>query len=206
MGVDNTNGTNGLILHPHSPFDYCQTDTVHFNLVNTSMDNGNSVCDIDIITSVTTNSSDTNETKGSIDAQCNYNRSGLLCGKCQKGFSLVFGSSKCLKCSNSYLSLLIAFPLAGVILVIFLLILKPIVAVGTSGLIFHANILVFNRVQLFPSGETNILTVFIAWVNLDLGIETCFFDGMDAYYKAWLQYAFPIIICVGFSWSHNTSK
>ena len=84
-----------------------------------------------------------------------------------------------------------------VILVIFLLILKLTVAVGTiSGLIFYANILVFNRAQLFPSGETNILTVFIAWVNLDLGIETCFFDGMDAYYKAWLQYAFPIYVWV----------
>ena len=115
----------------------------------------------------------------------------------QKGFSLVFGSSKCLKCSNSYLSLLIAFALAGVILVIFLLILKLTVAVGTiSGLIFYANILVFNRAQLFPSGETNILTVFIAWVNLDLEIVTCFFDGMDAYYKAWLQYAFPIYVWV----------
>ena len=98
VGVDNTNGTKGLILHPHCPFDYCQTETVHFNLVNTSMDNGNSVCDTDIITSVTD--------------VIMYNRSGLLCGKCQKGFSLVFGSSKCLKCSNSYLSLLIAFALA----------------------------------------------------------------------------------------------
>ena len=49
---------------------------------------------------------------------------------------------------------------------------------------------------MFPSGETNILTVFIAWVNLDLGIETCFFDGMDAYSKAWLQYAFPIYVWV----------
>ena len=141
-----------------------------------------------------------------IDAQCKYNRSGLLCGMCQKGFSLVFGSSKCLKCSNTYLSLLIAFALAGILLVIFLLILKLTVAVGTiNGLIFYANIVSVNRAQLFPSGETNILTVFIAWVNLDLGIETCFFDGMDAYSKAWLQYAFPII-CVGFSWIHNTSK
>ena len=75
--------------------------------------------------------------------------------------------------------ILIAFALAGVILVTFLLLLKLTVAVGTiSGLIFYANIFVFNRAQLFSSGETNILTVFIAWVNLDLGIETCFFDGM----------------------------
>ena len=132
-----------------------------------------------------------------IDAQCKYSRSGLLCGKCQKGFSLVFGSSKCWKCSNSYLSLLIAFALAGIVLVVFLLVLKLTVAVGTiNGLIFYANIVSVNRAQLFPSGETNILTVFIAWVNLDLGIETCFFDGMDAYSKGWLQYAFPVYVWV----------
>ena len=32
------------------------------------------------------------------DAQCNFNRSGTLCGKCQPGFSLSLGSSHCIKC------------------------------------------------------------------------------------------------------------
>ena len=36
--------------------------------------------------------------------------------------------------------------------------------------------------------------MFISWLNLDLGVETCFFDGMDAYEKAWLQFAFPVYI------------
>ena len=220
VGVVNTDGTEGLILHPHCPFDYCTTDTVHFTLVKgnniplaDSHDTINAPLNMsdnsmnDTNTSVTVLNGNSNATVNdtdvtivnNIDAQCNYNRSGLLCGKCQKGFSLVFGSSKCLKCSNSYtyLSLLIAFALAGVILIIFLLMLKLTVAVGTiNGLIFYANIVSVNRAQLFPSGETNILTVFIAWVNLDLGIETCFFDGMDAYSKAWLQYAFPVYVWV----------
>ena len=192
VGVENTNGREGLILHPHCPFDYCTTDTVNFTLGNAST---NTVCTTENKVTVA-NRSDTNHTKG-IDAQCNYNRSGLLCGMCQNGFSVVFGSSKCLKCSNSYLSLLIAFALAGIVLVVFLLVLKLTVAVGTiNGLIFYANIVSVNRAQLFPSGETNVLTVFIAWVNLDLGIETCFFDGMDAYSKAWLQYAFPVYVWV----------
>ena len=193
VSVDNTNGTEGLILHPHCPFDYCTTDTVNFTL------NDVSLTDNDTLTNATMNDTDSTDYAigNSIDAQCNYNRSGLLCGKCQKGFSLVFGSSKCLKCSNSYLSLLIAFALAGIVLVAFLLVLKLTVAVGTiNGLIFYANIVSVNRAQLFPSGETNVLTVFIAWVNLDLGIETCFFDGMDAYSKAWLQYAFPVYVWV----------
>ena len=206
VGVDkSTNGTEGLILHPHCPFDYCTTDTVNFTLVegplndtpnNYSQSNNEStsITDNDTPTNATTIDTDSTDYAigNNIDAQCNYNRSGLLCGKCQ---SIVIGSSKCLKCSNSYLSLLIAFSLAGIVLVVFLLVLKLTVAVGTiNGLIFYANIVSVNRAELFPSGETNILTVFIAWVNLDLGIESCFFDGMDAYSKAWLQYAFPVYV------------
>ena len=194
VGVDNTNGTEGLILHPHCPFDYCTMDAIHFTLVDS---NG-----IPVENGTQSNSNHNNAALNDTDAivnntQCNYNRSGLLCGECQKGFSVVFGSSKCLKCSNSFLSLLIAFALAGIVLVVFLLVLKLTVAVGTiNGLIFYANIVSVNRAQLFPSGETDILTVFIAWVNLDLGIETCFFHGMDAYSKAWLQYAFPLYVWV----------
>ena len=81
-------------------------------------------------------------------------------------------------------------------LVILLLILRLTLAVGTTnGLTFYANIVAVNRALFFPSDETNILTVFIAWMNLDLGIETCFFDGMDAYAKTWLQFVFPAYVC-----------
>ena len=45
-----------------------------------------------------------------------------------------------------------------------------------------------------PEGDTNPLTVFIAWLNLDLGIETCFFHGLDGYWKTWLQFVFPFYI------------
>ena len=36
--------------------------------------------------------------------------------------------------------------------------------------------------------------MFIAWLNLDLGIETCFFNGLTAYGKTWLQFVFPLYI------------
>jgi len=51
-----------------------------------------------------------------------------------------------------------------------------------------------NQAIFFPHGDNKILTVFIAWVNLDLGIETCFYDGMDAYARTWLQFAFPFYL------------
>jgi len=31
-------------------------------------------------------------------------------------------------------------------------------------------------------------------INLDFGVETCFYDGMDAYSKTWLQFVFPVYI------------
>ena len=34
------------------------------------------------------------------DMQCAYNRSGLLCGRCKKGYSLVLSTSQCKKCTN----------------------------------------------------------------------------------------------------------
>ena len=33
-----------------------------------------------------------------------------------------------------------------------------------------------------------------AWLNLDFGVETCFYSGMDTYQKTWLQFAFPLYI------------
>jgi len=91
--------------------------------------------------------------------------------------------------------LLFPFALAGIALVLLLLICKLTVTAGTiSGLIFYANIVTVNRAIFFPPNQTNILTVFIAWLNLDLGIETCFFDGMDAYVKTCLQFIFPLYI------------
>ena len=160
------NETRGLILHPHCPFDYCRLDSIRFTLTES-------------------------------DSQCRHNRSGLLCGHCLNQFSLALGTNKCLKCSNLHILLLIAFAAAGVALVLLLLVCKLTVAFGTiNGLIFYANIITVNRTAVFPPDDVNVLTVFIAFLNLDLGIETCFYRGLDAYAATWLQYAFPLYVWV----------
>ena len=128
------------------------------------------------------------------DSQCNYNHSGTLCGGCQPGLSLVLGSNQCLPCSSKYLSLLIPFSLAGVSLVFFIKLLDLTISQGTlNGLIFYANIIKTNE-QLFIQANNSPLSVFISWLNLDLGVETCFFDGLTAYSKTWLQFVFPLYI------------
>ena len=124
-----------------------------------------------------------NVTLSKPDSQCNYNHSGILCGACQPGLSLALGSERCLPCSNKYLALLIPFTLAGPVLVGFIKFLDLTVSQGTTnGLIFYANIIQANHYIFLPWRSTNILSVFIAWLNLDVSVETCFFEGLDAYY------------------------
>ena len=131
--------------------------------------------------------------------QCAFNRSNVLCGACQPGLSLVLGTSQCKQCSNLYLLLLIPFALAGVLLVLLLLKCNLTVSTGTiNGLIFYANIVQATKTAFFPNGSNStfihILSVFIAWLNLDLGIETCFIQGLNTYYRTWLQFVFPLYI------------
>ena len=137
------------------------------------------------------------------DSQCDQNRAGPLCGKCADGFSLKLGSNKCEKCTNNNnLSLILVFALAGILLVVFIFALNLTVTVGTiNGLIFYANIVKLNEYNFFADGPIHILSQFIAWLNLDFGIEVCFFDGLGAYIKTWLQILFPlyiagIVVCI----------
>ena len=161
-----SNLSHELILYSLCPFDYCVNDVAVFPLNNT-------------------------------DVQCAYNRSGLLCGRCKEGYSLVLGTHQCRKCTNTHLALLIAFALMGVVLVFLLLVCKLTVATGTlSGLVFYANIVEANRTMFLPVESTDVLSVFLAWLNLEFGIETCFYDGMDAYSKTWLQLVFPVYLWV----------
>ena len=167
QGVSYNNGTpEGFTHHPYCPFDYCISKNKYINLNHP-------------------------------DEQCSVNRSGLLCGKCKEGLSIVLGSYQCKECSNNYLALLIPFAVAGVLLVILLFLLNLIVAAGTlHGLIFYANIVEANHHIFFPHTSNNPASIFIAWLNLDLGIQTCFYNGMDAYAKTWLDWVFPVYIWV----------
>ena len=171
QGISYNNGTlEGFIHHPFCPLDYCTTERGYINLNHP-------------------------------DEQCSFKRSGLLCGKCKEGLSIVLGSSQCKECSNNYLALLIPFALAGVLLVILLFLLNLTVTAGTlHGLIFYANIVAANHHIFLPQSSNNLPSIFIAWLNLDLGIQTCFYNGMDAYVKTWLDLVFPVYIwlIVGF--------
>ena len=139
-------------------------------------------------------------TATSIDRQCNFDRSGIMCGACKDGLSAMFGGSRCKRCKNeNIIPLIILFILAGIFLVFILILLNLTVTEGTlNGLIFYMNIIQVNRPLYFPtegiSYGVKILTAIVAWFNLDLGISVCFYSGMDTYTKTWLQFIFPVYI------------
>ena len=132
------------------------------------------------------------------DLQCQFNRSGILCSQCQHHLSMVFGSSRCMECTNVHILITIIIIVAGIILVASIYFLNLTVTNGTiNGIIFYANVVSING-STFLVNDTVFkpLRVFISFANLDLGIETCFYNGMDSYAKMWLQLFFPFYLII----------
>ena len=162
----NVEENSAVIVHQHCPFDYCREDKKSLSV---QVEDGNK--------------------------QCAYNRGGILCGGCQVGFSNILGSSKCKRCSNLMLFAVIpAVLVAGILLILFLMGLDLTVSTGTiNGLILYANIIEAQHAIFFtPYSSSSFLRKFIAWLNLDLGVEMCFSNNLDAYTKTWLQFLFPL--------------
>ena len=159
----------GIIVYSPCPLDYCRTDneSLSFRLE-----------DEDVI--------------------CNFNRSGILCGGCETNFSRVLGSSKCKICSNNIpitVIILLGQIIFGPILVISLMMLDITVAVGTiNGLIFYANIIQAQYMAFTHNTSMSFLSTFIAWLNLNHGIEKCLFDGLDEYVATWFKLPLPFYI------------
>ena len=155
------NKTQHITGTTNCPFDYCNRSNVSFDIM-------------------------------APDRQCMANRTGILCGQCQSHLSIMLGSNRCGTCSNWYLFLLPVFAIAGILLVAVLMFLNFSVSVGTiNGLLFYANLVKLNDAFFFSNGSVPVVSQFISWLNLDLGIEVCLFNGLDGYWNTWLQFVFP---------------
>ncbi|XP_065914017.1 uncharacterized protein [Dysidea avara] len=134
---------------------------------------------------------------GEEDVLCNNHHSGRVCGGCEDGFSRVFGSDTCKKCDNAWLATIVLYAILGTVLVLILFAFKFSVTLGTiNGLIFFCNVISINE-QLFFNIEISrfsFLRVFISLINLDLGFEICFYDGMTELAKTGLQFVFPVYL------------
>ncbi|XP_064390898.1 uncharacterized protein LOC135338748 [Halichondria panicea] len=161
----------GVVAYKYCPFDYCTAKEFAVQLRNPN-------------------------------SQCAFSHSGVLCGGCSPNLSLALGSPRCLPCSDDgHVAFFIPFAIAGLLLVLFIKLLDLTITKGAvNGLLLYANILWTNQSIFFPhairssSSVFRFFVTFVAWLNLDLGIETCFIQGLDMYWKTWLQFLFPLYI------------
>ena len=132
---------------------------------------------------------------------------------CRPGTSFSLGSPRCIQCPDHWfrnlIGIVIAAFIAGIVLVIFMLTLNMTVAVGTlNGILFYAHIVSAKADTYFlPFMTPDFVTVFISWLNLDVGFDACFtvgnylFVGNDGFrvdsaliYKALIQLTFPTYV------------
>ena len=80
------------------------------------------------------------------------------------------------------------FLLTGLLLVTFLMLLNITISIGTiNGLNLYANVIRAQHTTYFTAKTSNSFpNLFIAWLNLDQGIEMCLYDGLDDYTNTWL--------------------
>ena len=132
------------------------------------------------------------------DTQCQFKRTDILCSQCQHDLSMVFGSSRCMKCTNVHILITIIVIVAGVVLVVLLYLLNLTVTKATiNGIILYANIISINYSVFLINNKTfKSLQVFISFTNLDLDFEMCFYDGMDSYIKICLHLFFPVYLLI----------
>ena len=164
ISADSTNSSYTYYVSLYCPFDYCLPHSSHHNLSNP-------------------------------DSQCQFYRSGKLCGQCQQGVSTVFGSSQCKHCTNYYLFITIPIAVAGFVLVLMIFIFNFTVTDGTINIIiFYVNVVSINF-SLFCTNRYYVdCCTILSLMNLDLGFEICFYNGMDGYAKMWLQLVFPFYL------------
>ena len=129
---------------------------------------------------------------------------------CRPGLSLSLGSPHCIQCTDLHwyrnlIGIVITAFIAGIVLVIFMLALNMTVAIGTlNGILFYANIVSANADTYFlPFTSPDFVTVFISWLNLDIGFDVCFFKFVEnerlavcpyPIYKALIQLTFPAYV------------
>ena len=167
---------DGVIWHELCPLDYCVDEVVYIHTSSYALHS---------------------------DMQCALNHTGLLCGGCKPGLSAVLATSSCKDC-KSYtvvisLLLIVVFAVGGIVLVVILFVCNLTVSEGTmSGMIFYANVFAANSPVLVPSVDypflTKFIVVFLSWLNLDPGIEMCFYDGLTQYDEVWGYFIYPVYL------------
>ena len=130
----------------------------------------------------------------SIQCDAGSRRQGLLCSQCSPGTSSQIGSFRCGECTFAGLLLIPAGAIIGIVLVALLFLFNFTVLQGDiAGIAFYANTVgIMDEFLLTYTPKPFYLILSV--LNLGLGFETCFFDGMDEFSKAIVQFIFPFYL------------
>ena len=161
-----------LVISDHCPSHYCIT-------VNST---------------ISTTGLTTEDLNTTIQCDPNSNRQGLLCSQCPTGTSSQFGSFRCAQCTFAGLLLVPFGAVAGIVLILLLFLFNFTVLQGDIiGIAFYANVVGIMD-EFLLKYSIRPFYVPLALINLGLGFETCFFDGMDEFSKAIVQFIFPFYL------------
>lgn len=124
-------------------------------------------------------------------------REGVGCGRCKANFSSTFGSNECSECSNYYLFLLLLFMLTGLVTMTIMAIFHITITEGyLNSVLFYSNIVSLFVVFLSPNGVYAGSFLPVTWISQNLGIRTCFFDGMTTLAAHALRFVYIAYIFV----------
>ena len=132
------------------------------------------------------------------DSLCQHYRTGVLCGGCEDGYSLVLGPDVCQICnSNLWLLMILVFAVSGIMLVIVLFCLRMTISNQLlGGIIFYVNMTEasLRTAVLHQHTYGFILNIIFSLLNLELGFSVCLYNGLNALIKTALQFIFPVYL------------
>ena len=127
------------------------------------------------------------------DSLCQHHRTGVLCGGCEDGYSLVLGSDECHICSNNYIWVIVVlFSLVPIFIVIMLFTLRLTIANSYfGGFIFYGNV---TPITLTENSFSKISLTFLSLLNSDQTYGVCFYNGLNAVIKTVLGFVYPVYL------------
>ena len=126
---------------------------------------------------------------------CIGRRKGQVCSECEHGYSTVFGSKRCYKCSNMWLWTIPVYMLFGIILVFILLLLNLTISHGAfTSIVLYSNAGFFGLSDIVAVNPDLIghYSVIVSSINLYNDFPICLYNGMTDTVKTALQFVFPV--------------
>lgn len=125
------------------------------------------------------------------------NRTGVLCGHCMPGFSVVLGNRECRKCTNLFLLLIPLFGFLGIALFVAIAFLEVTVEKGWMYLIlFYSNVVTLSSLSQSLPARWDIIYVPANLLSFELGIGMCLYDGMETIDRVLLKLLFPLYLII----------